>query len=292
MLFKGSPPDMRAYSPGAYDDRIAEIDRELDAARRSLAKIDTELRSLREDETHPAQLGERRLPRHCLELLRSGSPTERERFGWLQVPRDATDDPPVTEADLVAWLRICRIYDDDRHYQLQASGGPESQKLPSSSGIWQRREQPSGKPRRLSSDSPNCGTMRLIGRIVALATDERAELAEATAEAGGSAHRLDRSRARLASPMLSQALWEVGKLLWQALLDRSRELIGEIDSITRVVWVPLRYVIPADKESKAVRADAVAVIRHPASRWRVDQLGILHTEGCEGAASTSVTESR
>jgi hypothetical protein len=40
-----------AWSPGAHDDRIAEIDLELDARRRPLAKTDTELRSLREEET-------------------------------------------------------------------------------------------------------------------------------------------------------------------------------------------------------------------------------------------------
>ena len=62
-----------AYSPGAYDDRIAEIDRELDVARRALAKIDTELRTLREEETCPQNLANgayRAPPRR----LQSGSP--------------------------------------------------------------------------------------------------------------------------------------------------------------------------------------------------------------------------
>ena len=44
------------WTPGAYDERIAEVERELDARRRALAKIDTELRSLREDETYPHSL--------------------------------------------------------------------------------------------------------------------------------------------------------------------------------------------------------------------------------------------
>lgn len=45
-----------AWSPGVHDERIAEIDRELDAKRRRLADIDTELRSLRQDETCPHSL--------------------------------------------------------------------------------------------------------------------------------------------------------------------------------------------------------------------------------------------
>ncbi len=44
------------WSPGAHDERIAEVDRELDGNRRLLAKLDNELRSLREDETYPHSL--------------------------------------------------------------------------------------------------------------------------------------------------------------------------------------------------------------------------------------------
>ena len=42
-----------SYSRGSYDDRIAEIDRELDQARRDVSKIESEIRSLRQDETAP-----------------------------------------------------------------------------------------------------------------------------------------------------------------------------------------------------------------------------------------------
>src|SRR5207248_1075305 len=44
------------WSPGAYDSRVAEIDVELASARRSLARTDFELRSLREEETYPHTL--------------------------------------------------------------------------------------------------------------------------------------------------------------------------------------------------------------------------------------------
>ena len=45
-----------AYSPGAAGDRIIEVDRDLDAARRVLAETDSEIRSLREKETYPHSL--------------------------------------------------------------------------------------------------------------------------------------------------------------------------------------------------------------------------------------------
>jgi hypothetical protein len=44
-----------AWSPGAYDDRIAEIDRELHSNRRTLAQVDAELRSL--DGLRPSEHG-------------------------------------------------------------------------------------------------------------------------------------------------------------------------------------------------------------------------------------------
>ena len=88
-----------AWSPGAYDHRIAEVDRELDSKRRSLATIDTELRSLREDETYPHTLLNGTYAGTASAIaLRVAN--ERERFGWLQLPRAAGDDPPVTQEDV------------------------------------------------------------------------------------------------------------------------------------------------------------------------------------------------
>src|SRR5262249_30164125 len=45
-----------SWHEGAYDERIADVDRELDANRRLLAEIDSELRSLREGETRSHSL--------------------------------------------------------------------------------------------------------------------------------------------------------------------------------------------------------------------------------------------
>ena len=36
---------------------------------------------------------------------------ERERFGWLQVPQEAVDDPPVRQAEIEQWLNLCRDRD-------------------------------------------------------------------------------------------------------------------------------------------------------------------------------------
>jgi AAA domain len=99
-----------SWSPGAYDSRIAEIDGELASARRSLAKIDFELRSFREEETYPHTLMNGAYVGTASAIARRVA-QERERFGWLQVPQEAADDPPLRQAEIEQWLNLCRRRD-------------------------------------------------------------------------------------------------------------------------------------------------------------------------------------
>jgi AAA domain len=245
------------YSPGAYDDRIAEIARELDDARRLLAEIDTELRTLREDEIYPQSLANgtyRGTPSAIAERVA----TERERFGWLQVPREAADEPPVTEADIAGWLRIRRSYDDDAitdsNLQILAS-----EKLPAprdfGNAITAEREAQAAVV-RLAELRRHAA----YGPILALGAEARAELSKALRDLEGNRRKLDRHGYDWLTDALTAAL--VGRpALWQALLQRSRELIGQINE-----WLdrlgPSSVLIPADREAKVVRADAVAAIEH------------------------------
>jgi AAA domain len=98
------------WSPGAYDSRITEIDGELASARRSLAKIDFELRSLREEETYPHTLMNGAYAGTASAIAQRVA-QERERFGWLQVPQEAPDDPPIRQAEIEQWLNLCRHRD-------------------------------------------------------------------------------------------------------------------------------------------------------------------------------------
>jgi hypothetical protein len=100
-----------SWRPGAYDERIAETDRELNGNRRLLAKIDTELRSLRAEETYPHSLMNGAYVGSA-SAIAGRVVGERERFGWLCLPREASDDPPLTNSQLATWLRIRRTHDD------------------------------------------------------------------------------------------------------------------------------------------------------------------------------------
>src|SRR5262249_30006989 len=80
------------------------------AARRSLAKLDFELRSLREEETYSHSLLNGAYVGTASVISRRVA-GERDRFGWLQLPLEAADVPPMEKHEMQQWLYICRHRD-------------------------------------------------------------------------------------------------------------------------------------------------------------------------------------
>ena len=246
-----------AWSPGAYDQRIAEIDRELDANRRSLAKTDTELRSLREGETHPHSLMSGAYQGTASKIAERVS-EERERFGWLRVPQRASDDLPVTKADMIAWLGIRRTYDQDSitssTLQIVNSGT-----LPTPSDF--------ATAVTVESEAKEAvdGLFELRGHraytpIMVLETRARSQLAEALTKLNDGRRKL----ARYGYSWLDGAVRATlngRQALWCALYDQSQHLIQKIEELLNALGSS-SISLPAEKEAKTVRADAAAVIDH------------------------------
>jgi very-short-patch-repair endonuclease len=259
-----------AWSPGAYDPRIAEVDRELDSKRRSLAKIDTELRSLREDETYPHSLVDGAYVGTASAIaLRVAN--ERERFGWLQLPRDASDDPPVTKTDVTTWLRICRAYDND---SVTASRlrvvGTERLPAPAEFGMAVTAE------RQAREAVDRIGGLRAhqaYGPLIALNATKRAELAETLRKVRERRKMLLRLGYDWVHRALTEAL-EGRQARWQALLDHSRQLIDRFDELLDTLG-SCSVSIPATREARSVRADAVAVIEHLKGGGKWTAFGLL-----------------
>jgi hypothetical protein len=101
-------------------------DQELDAT--ALAKIDTELRNLREEETYNLT--------NDTYLGTASATADRAppsaRFACLRLPRYAADAPPATNADVAIWLNIRRTCDVDMgaHSSLQTVGTREADLMP------------------------------------------------------------------------------------------------------------------------------------------------------------------
>jgi very-short-patch-repair endonuclease len=121
------------YTPGAYEPRIAEIDEELDEARRNLAATDAELRSLREEETCPHAIAFGAYTGTASKIAARVA-VERERFGWLRLTTEARGELPCTNKEIASWIAICRRYSQE---QVEACDlqMPSSDALPTPSRL-------------------------------------------------------------------------------------------------------------------------------------------------------------
>lgn len=254
-----------SYTPGAYDDRIAEIDHELDFARRALAKLDTELRSLREEETCPHSVANGAY-QGSASAIADRVASERGRFDWLQLPRDAADYPPVSHAELATWLRVCRTYDDGAIADSKLRLVP-SEKLPAPAafGIAVATE------RETKAAVERLDAVRrypAYGPILAHGPKNRSKLAEYLRVHEAKRHRID----RFTSKWVSEAVADVleGRLaVWHALRDRSRELIDLVESMRESLGAAA-VSIQVDKDIRTIRADAKAIVQHleAGGKWK------------------------
>jgi hypothetical protein len=259
-----------AWSPGAYDERIAEVDRELDVNRRLLARIDAELRSLREEETYPHHLiGTAYVGTASAVALRVSM--ERDRFIWLRLPREASDDPPVSKSDMEAWLLIRRTYGDDavRAAQLGVVG---TNKLPA----------PADFATAVAIEGEAKEALERVGgkrlhpaysSLVALNASERAHLAERLQEIREKRIRLRRVGHGWMHRVLIAAL-EGRQARWQALLDQSRTLIQRVDQLLDSLG-SCSVLMPQAWDIRIVRSDAAAVIEHLNSGGKWTAFGVF-----------------
>jgi very-short-patch-repair endonuclease len=258
------------WNPGKYDERIAEVDRELDSNRRSLSKIDTELRSLREDETYPHSLSNGSYTGTASAIALRVT-AERERFGWLQLPRNASDNPAVTQAEMAMWLRVCRTYDND---SISASTlrvvGTDKLPAPAEFGTAVTAE------RQAKATVDRTGDLRAhpaYGPLFALNAAKRAELAETLRKVTERRRMLLRLGHHWLLGALSEAL-EGRRARWQALLDHSRQLVDRLVQLLDTLG-SRSVSIPAIREARSVRADAIAVIEYLNGGGKWTTFGLL-----------------
>jgi len=259
-----------AWSPAAYHDRIAEIDRELDSNRRTLAQLDAELRSLREDETSMHSLLGGAYAGSASTIARQIA-AERERFGWLTLPREAPDHLPVTKADMIAWLRIRRTY-DDRAVAQSSLRFVGTDRLPTPEGFAAAIAGETKAKEELESTA-GLRVHPAYGPITRLGTGARAKLADRLQQLKESRRQL----LRLGHSWLSGALKEClegRRARWQTLFDQSWNLIGRADRLLASVGSH-SITLSVTKDLRAVRADAAAVLDHLKSGGKWTSFGVL-----------------
>jgi very-short-patch-repair endonuclease len=266
-----------SWHEGAYDQRIADVDRELDANRRLLAEIDGELRSLREDETRSHSLLNGTYAGTASEIALTVA-AERDRFGWLQLPQGAQDDPPVSGADMAVWLRVRRTYDNDAvaAAKLRVVG---TDQLPSPADFAAAVAAENEARAPLDSIAAE-RTHPAYTAIVALTEDDRSALAGKLRELKESRESLQRRGDSRLREALRAAL-EGRQAGWQALLDQSVQAVREIDELMQRLGSHA-VSLPETWDIKQVRADVVAVYRHLREGGKWIEFGLYTPKAIKG----------
>jgi very-short-patch-repair endonuclease len=254
-----------SWSPGAYDGRIAEVDQELAAARGSLAKIDTELLSLRAAETSPHTLMNGAYY-GTVSAVAERIAQERERFGWLQLPIEASEEPPVTGSDLLQWLSIRRTYSDEQVTDAKLRIVDSRDLLsPEIFGAVVTAEQ---EARQAFQQVRELRDHQSYRWIAAENPEQRAKLERTLRELN--ARREDLRRRGY--DWMAQAL-EDGfggrQARWRAVFDQSQAHISRIDQLLENLGSS-SISIPPDRDLRRVRADAEAAVNHleTGGKWR------------------------
>ncbi|MBZ0151859.1 MAG: AAA family ATPase [Planctomycetes bacterium] len=259
-----------AYSPGAYDGRIAEIERDLDHKRRRLAATDSEIRSLREGETCPHNVAAGAYTGTASAIAERVT-REREQFSWLKISRGAPACPPLTTDEALDWLAIRRRYTDSdvATARLQA---PPSSELPAPRAFAAAvASEAESRNRAASVDS-------LRGHaayepIRALAAESRAVLREELVK-------LEQTRLALGSfgrdwrREAVEDLFADRRARWVVVADVSRQGSAKIEPLLARLG-DRAVTIPATLDPRRVRDDAEIAVSHLGSGRRWTRLWFL-----------------
>ena len=266
-----------SYSPGAYDDRIAEVDSDLDSARRSLATIDSEIRSLREEETCPHSVGHGDY-HGTASAIAERVAKEADEFGWLKLPREASSEPPISRDEALGWLEVCRCYTSE-----QIADG--ELKIPASSQLPAPAEFAAVVANEAEASSAMAKIKELqahpaYAAVNALPTDARETLQS-------DLKRLEEQRlelGRVEGSWLQDALREsVGgrRARWSTLLELSQEQIEKLEPL--IVSLGDRVAtIPDGLDARKVRADAGAALSYLSDGGKWKRLGMVTPKQLKG----------
>ncbi|MGD9983458.1 MAG: AAA domain-containing protein [Porticoccaceae bacterium] len=266
-----------SYSPGAYAPRITEVDRELHEARRRLSEIESEIRSLRQDETVSHSLLDGAYQGTASKIAARVA-EERERFGWLRLPQGTADRPPITNRQVTSWLTIRRQYSNE---DIESANRqiPESAVL-TAPGEFARFVSNETSARR---NSPKIDAARHHPAFVpirALPAADRARLRENLRSIEW--QRL--SLQRLHAPWLPMALKDaiVGRdAKWTTLLELSKKHLEHTAPLLSLVS-PHVLTRPEGVDPRKVRADAAAAVEHLEAGGKWKRFGLTTPKSLKG----------
>ncbi len=114
---RGITDRYKAWNPEQNRQRIGELEKKLDEARRNEASLLSELRSLREAEAyrHPPRFGGYSGTAQDIAIQLS---KDQPRYGWLPASPGEDEDPPLSDEEAADLLKLLREIDREQEQEL------------------------------------------------------------------------------------------------------------------------------------------------------------------------------
>lgn len=258
------------YTPGDYETRIAEIESDLDKKRRQLAEIDSEIRSLREDETYPHQIADGAYFGSASAIAERVA-SERENYCWLKLPCGAKAQPPVGRDTILKWLEICGRYPQDKIEEAKL-------KLPASAELVDPEEfttivtkETAAKDDLRKFDS--CRRHNAYPHLCSLLPEQLNELRQNLKNLDENRLELIRTASAWAQTALKDLL--IGRRSrWEAILERSEELYTKAEALHSELGNVV-ITIPDTRDKRKVHADTQAAIAYLSKSGTWKRMGIF-----------------
>ena len=265
------------YSPGSYDERIVEIDYDLDNVRRRLAETESEIRSLREEETCPHSVAHG-IYHGTASTIAERVARESEQYSWLRLPREARAEPPLSNEDVMSWLDIRRRYTDEQVSEAHARIPPSADLLAPvdfASAV-------AAEATAATADAQHDGlrSQAAYAPIRKMSGNARANLRANLKQLEEQRLLLDRVAGQWKRTAIKDLIADQ-RARWDTILELSRDRIPIIASLIERVG-DRAVVLPDARDPRKVRADAAAVLQYFKSGGKWKRLGIVTPKEVKG----------
>ena len=265
------------YSPGSYDDRIVEIDCDLDKARRRLAEMQSEIRSLREEETCPHSVAHGAY-HGTASTIAERVARESEQYSWLRLPRETGADPPLSNEDVMSWFDIRRRYTDEEISEANARIPPSADLLtPADFAAAVAAEEEAAKA---DAQHDKLRFQAAYAPIRGLSGDAREKLRADLKQLEEQRLLLDRGEGQWRRTAIKDLIADQ-RARWDTILELSRDRIPRIASLIERVG-DQDVVLPDARDPRKVRSDAATVLQHFKSGGKWKRLGVFTPKAVKG----------
>ena len=274
---QGITTKQASYAHGDEDRRISEIEDELENARRELARTDSELRSIRADETEPHSIADGTYSGTASRIAQRVA-GEREQYGWLHLPNGAESEPPLSGEVMTDWLEILRFHSEEQIAKAEL-------RAPSQFDLVTREEFAAAVASEKEEASADAENKELRSHpaylsLSGLTSDLRRDIAHCLQEIESrrKAGIFERSD-WLKTPVRD---WIAGKRArWDTIIETSREGLERAEPLCERLGGKV-VIIPEGRDPRQVRADAKAAMSHLNGGGKWKTLGLFTPKNLKG----------